>query len=166
MDWLFLQRWYCECNTPKQFFISPHLNLVLYLRKSTEKTESINILHNSLTCTKVINHKLQFIFHKGEALVTARPCSSSVPHSLVLSELYWVCDKIVPGNHERYLYISHVNHWVLIISIHWGRCRMAAIFQTTCSNAFSWMKIYAFRLRFYWTLFPRNQLMIFQHWFR
>ena len=30
--------------------------------------------------------------------------------SYVLSQLYWVCDKIVLGNHEGYLYISHVNH--------------------------------------------------------
>ena len=39
---------------------------------------------------------------------------------------------------------------------------MAAIFQTTFSNAFYWMKIYKFRLKFLWTLFPRAQLTIFQ----
>ena len=39
-------------------------------------------------------------------------------------------------------------------------------FQTTFSNAFSWMKIFNFRLRFPWRLFPRFQLTIFQHWFR
>ena len=49
---------------------------------------------------------------------------------------------------------------------HWGRERMAAISQTTFSNAFSWMKIYEFRLKFHWSLFPRVQLTIFQHWFR
>ena len=38
--------------------------------------------------------------------------------------------------------------------------------QTTFSNAFSWMKIYEFRLRFHWNLFLRVQLTIFQHWFR
>ena len=43
---------------------------------------------------------------------------------------------------------------------------MAAIFQTTFSNAFSWMKMFKFRLRFHWRLFPRVQLTIFQHWFR
>ena len=45
------------------------------------------------------------------------------------------------------------------------RC-MAAIFQTTFSNAFSWMKMFKFRLRCHWTLFPSVQLTIFQHWFR
>ena len=46
---------------------------------------------------------------------------------------------------------------------HWGRDKMAAIFVTTISNAFSWMKINKFRLRFHWSLFPRDQLTIFQH---
>ena len=49
---------------------------------------------------------------------------------------------------------------------HWGRDKMAANFLTTFSNAFSWMKMYRFRLRFHWSLFPRAQLTIFQHWFR
>ena len=49
---------------------------------------------------------------------------------------------------------------------HWDRDNMAAIFQTIFSNAFSWMKIYAFRLKFHWSLFLRVKLTIFQHWFR
>ena len=43
-----------------------------------------------------------------------------------------------------------------------GWDKMAAIFQTTFSNGFSWMKMYRFRLRFHWSLFPRLQLTIFQ----
>ena len=34
------------------------------------------------------------------------------------------------------------------------------------SNAFSWMKMLELRLKFHWSLFPRVQLAIFQHWFR
>ena len=49
---------------------------------------------------------------------------------------------------------------------HWGRDKMAAIFQTTFSNGFSWMKMYEFRLTFHLSLFLRVQLTIFQHWFR
>ena len=49
---------------------------------------------------------------------------------------------------------------------HWGRDKMAAIFQTTLLNEFSWMKMCKFRLRFHWTLFPMIQLTIFQHLFR
>ena len=49
---------------------------------------------------------------------------------------------------------------------HWGQDKMAAIFQTSHSNAFSWMKMSVFRLNFHWSLFLRVQLTIFQHWFR
>ena len=51
---------------------------------------------------------------------------------------------------------------------HWGRDKMDAVFQTTFSNGFSWMKIYEFRLSFHWSLFLRVQLTIHylnQHWF-
>ena len=44
--------------------------------------------------------------------------------------------------------------------------QMDAISQTTFSNAFSWMKMFEFRLKFHWSLFPRVKLTIFQHWFR
>ena len=36
----------------------------------------------------------------------------------------------------------------------------------TFSNAFSWMKMYEFRLRFHWNLFPGFELTTYQHWFR
>ena len=42
---------------------------------------------------------------------------------------------------------------------------MAAIFQTTFSNVFSWMKMFEFRLWFHWSLLLRFQLTINQHWF-
>ena len=45
---------------------------------------------------------------------------------------------------------------------HWGRDKM----ETTFSSAFSWMKMFGFRLKFHWNLFLRTQLTIFQHWFR
>ena len=49
---------------------------------------------------------------------------------------------------------------------HWGWDKIDATFQTTFSNAFSWMKIYEFWLSFHWSLSIRVQLTIFQHWFR
>ena len=49
---------------------------------------------------------------------------------------------------------------------HWGWDKMANIFQTTFSNAFSWMKTYEFLLKFHWSLFLRVQLTKFQQWFR
>ena len=50
--------------------------------------------------------------------------------------------------------------------IHRGRDKMAPIFQTTSSNTFSWMKMHKILSRFHWSLFPRVQLTIFQHWSR
>ena len=50
--------------------------------------------------------------------------------------------------------------------LHWGWDKMAAIFQTTVSNGFSWMKMYEFWLKFHWSLFLRVQLTIFLPWFR
>ena len=44
--------------------------------------------------------------------------------------------------------------------------KMDAIFQTTFSSGFSSMKMYAFLLKFHWSLFPGVQLTIFHHWFR
>ena len=49
---------------------------------------------------------------------------------------------------------------------HWSWDKMATIFQITFSNAFSWMIMYKFWLRFHWSLFPMVQLTIFHHWFR
>ena len=48
---------------------------------------------------------------------------------------------------------------------HWGRDKIDAISQTTFWSAFSWMKMFEFRLKFHWSLFLRVQLTIFQHWF-
>ena len=45
---------------------------------------------------------------------------------------------------------STISHQVLT---HWGRDEMDAVFQTTYSNAVSWMTIYEFRLKFHWNLF-------------
>ena len=39
-------------------------------------------------------------------------------------------------------------------------------FADDVSNAFSWMKMCEFCLRFHWSLFLRVQLTIFHHWFR
>ena len=49
---------------------------------------------------------------------------------------------------------------------HWGRNKMDSISQTTFWSAFSWMKMFKFRITFHWSLFLRVQLTIIQHWFR
>ena len=48
----------------------------------------------------------------------------------------------------------------------WGQDKVTPVSQTTPSNAFTWMKIFEFTLKFHWSLFLWIQLTISQHWFR
>ena len=48
----------------------------------------------------------------------------------------------------------------------WGWNKLAAIWQTTFSNAFSWTKMCECWLKFCWILSLRVQFTICQHWFR
>ena len=73
------------------------------------------------------------------------------------------------------LYQNHAQglHFVVfccgLVSMNFNTLRprqMDAIFQTTFSNTFSWMKMNEFRLKFHWSLFPRVKLTTFHHWFR
>ena len=56
----------------------------------------------------------------------------------------------------------YVKHWSYIsfALTHWGRDKMAAISHTTLWSALSWMKMYEFRLKFLWILFPSAVLEI------
>ena len=61
-----------------------------------------------------------------------------------------------------YIFIFSFNKYITPGNPHVKTLRprqMAAIFQTTFSNGFSW-------LTFHWSLFLRVKLTIFQHWFR
>ena len=49
---------------------------------------------------------------------------------------------------------------------HQGWDKIATIFPTTSSSAFSWMKVYEFWLKFHWSLLLTVQLTIFPHRFR
>ena len=65
------------------------------------------------------------------------------------------------------VYLHHVKGSTQTIDLtHWGRDKMANIFQMTFANAFSSMKMYEFWLGFHWRMFLRIQLTIFQHLFR
>ena len=59
---------------------------------------------------------------------------------------------------KYFLKILSVKTSHVLLLTYWGWNKMAANFLTTFSNAFSWMKIYDFRLRFHWSLLTRVQL--------
>ena len=66
---------------------------------------------------------------------------------------------------------SHFTHGPCQVHVdegltHWYLDKLAAISQTTFSNAFSWMKSFVFLFEFHWSLFQRVQLTISQDWFR
>ena len=68
---------------------------------------------------------------------------------------------------DQFLWQHMASPWTTVLT-HWGWYEIAAILQTTFWNGFSWMTMYWLRLKFHWTcwsLFPRAQLTIFQHWF-
>ena len=60
---------------------------------------------------------------------------------------------------------EEIKHFHFSVLTHWGRDEMNNISQTTLSNAFSWMKILEFQIKFHWSLFLKALLTIFQHWF-
>ena len=84
-----------------------------------------------------------------------KPCTCHAGHILIVKH------DPVTGNA-----VSSFHCHCLILLTHWGQDKIADISQTTFSNAFSWMKMYEFRLRFHWSLFLRFQLTVFQYWFR
>ena len=49
---------------------------------------------------------------------------------------------------------------------HSGQDKMDAISQMALSNTFSWMTMLEFWVKFHWSLFLRDQLIVFLHWFR
>ena len=60
------------------------------------------------------------------------------------------------------MFVKDCDQWGKSMLTHSGRDKMAAVLQTTLSNAFSWIKM----LEFHWSLFLRFQLTISQHCFR
>ena len=70
-----------------------------------------------------------------------------------------VCHKV---EHLVTCFLVAVSFFFHLHLTHWGREKMDAISQTTFSSAFSWMKMFEFRLKFHWSLFLGVQL-IFQH---
>ena len=126
----------------------------------------------SRTCIHSL-HIPERLFYSWSSSRVALPCS--IPR-LHIPTVYFIhdlnrglrclehtsdCKPCCGENHDKVDRIHQSN-----ILTYLGRDKMAAIFQATLLNEFSWMKMYKFRLRFHWSLFPMVQLTIFQHWFR
>ena len=113
--------------------------------------------YGSLSLTVRIMNGLLTGKHMSSPSTIPRPTSSSRHrrHGLsILQSLVVVCHR------------CEIQHCVWTKLRHWGWDKMDAISQTTFSNAFSWMKMFEFQLKFHWSLFLGVQLTIFQHWLR
>ena len=75
---------------------------------------------------------------------------------------YWLCW----GDLSRFFvaFAEIQTYWTPLT--HWDRDKIAVISQTTFSNAYSWIKMNEFCLRFHWNLFLVFEFTIFNHWFR
>ena len=115
---------------------------------SLSLNELIQTMDNCFPTNMTYQHRN---FHCGSKMIITRFCFHNGHSSLNIIH--------VQADH-MYLNLS----WPILT--HWGRDKMAAIFHTTFSNVFSWMKMYELRTKFHWSLFQRFQLTIFQHWFK
>ena len=108
-----------------------------------------------LQCSDAFNWCQIFVFQRDTVYNdTQKSSSKSVSNNV--SAICWCHIAIQSRAADKY-------GWIALR--HWGRDIMATIFQTIFSHAFSWMKMYKFRLRFHWSLSLRDQLTIFQHCF-
>ena len=127
------------------------------------------VLIYMIKCTTKIN-SLFLSYHAG----LGRQCDNSkVMHTLQFSFVFGRSNNSInnvchwpSSNFDTRKSQNFTFFWSNMILTHWGRDKMDAISQTTCSSAFSGMKMFEFRLRFHWSLFRRVQLTIIQHWFR
>ena len=102
-------------------------------------------------------HFLQWkCFYLNKISLKCIPVGLIDKESTLVHVMTWCCH--ATSHYQNQGWLSSLTHW--------GRDKMAAIFQTTFSSWFSWMKMNEFRLIFHWSLFIRVQLTIFQHWFR
>ena len=145
-----------------------HFEKLLWPFLTPQRAEMINLdetFHNSLTFTSYCKlHVTSYVsvvqFHiTWKAAVHIMSCQKFLQHWLPFPS--WWC---FPWLYLMAVHLSCIYDGSCLT--HWGRDKMATIFQTTISNAFSWMKMYEFWLIFHWSLFLRVQLTFFQHWFR
>ena len=85
-------------------------------------------------------------------------------------EFWWYlkrCQLISTVTNQHWLRQCHCSEKTTSYCLtHFPLDSMAAISQTTFSDAFLWMKIVVFWLKCHWSLFLRVKLTTFQHWFR
>ena len=107
---------------------------------------------NRTTSGPWFNIKMSYQYRKShcgdKTVVRSSYLHNGISYTGKMSSLYWI-GALVP-----------------LVLTQWGWDKVAAISQTTSSNAFSWMKIIVYWFEFNWNLYPRVQLTICNNWFR
>ena len=140
---------------------------VLHIKGQVQdcNNSSANALELLQSCAKPWIFTLQWKLHRVK---TRSLCCST----LLVYIIYITIHKLLYTPPPRSSQTESLNHHpamgrkcflASVALTHWGRDKMAVIFLTTLSNAFSWIKIFKFRLRCHWRLLPRDQLTIFHH---
>ena len=166
--------WFKSCLNPWYIWIpsNPNLYSTKIIMKMRWQTIASNVSIRTISPTatplpKTYDCVAVYIAGRRTSLVVYGwwPQPPTKKSNLVKSQ----CHGSLPYAAVRmdYIEVWGNNHYKWRCALtHSGRDNMAAIFQTKFWNAFSLMKIYEFRLRFHWSLFPRVQLTIFQQWYR
>ena len=146
------------------YFLIPcnHVHIARVLAQLPWHLSSMSVVFNRLRTTFKI---LKVWGNKGtkeSGLATHAPTLATISFN-TLSHLHVVLP--TDASATNYRGVIPVTEHIETLT-HWGRYRIAAISQTTFSNAYSWIKIDTFRLRFHWRLFICFELIVFQHFSR
>ena len=122
-------------------------------------------------CWDVVNwtlrNKLQWNFHRNSYLFIQENAFENVVWKMTAIFSRPQCvNSLWPSNATWCCRSGPITCMRIESLTHWGRGEMDVISQTIFSSAFSWMKMFEFRLKFHQSLFLRVQFIIFQHWFR
>ena len=116
-------------------------------------------LHHELISMILSTFAWNLVFHYN--LYFSR--GKSLPKLLTIDVCikYWTCRSFRWGHkHAGCCYIRYPSEKYLNTL---RPSQMDAIWQTTFSSAFSWIKMFEFLLTFHWSLFLRVESTIFQH---
>ena len=136
-------------------YIYKYLELVVVTNKKLQSKMRLEVRDQLITHVHLLNLVMHTLVFNTKQMI-----ASTEPHSLKWHHAFLRRDT------KGFKILSSTNKCQLAQLTHWGRDKMAAIFQTTFSNAFSWTKMLELRVIFHWTVFFMAQLIISQHWFR
>ena len=153
--------------------INQHLHAIIYVRYLFDSPRFESIIHKTVCLRTMIQGCLKqrstgsTPCECGRWLKLKIPsfiyisycvCCVSAPHNPCRDATFRKCQRNVSGSKSK-MYVMEsvwqIGSWMGLVHTilsHWGRDKMDTKSQTKFSCAFSWMKMYEFRLKFHWSL--------------